>query len=235
MKLNLTESELLCCISNATRRIIKEMKSDNEFGIVGEEDPEESPILSDDLDDENIDDVEDVEDIEDVDGIEGGEEDEISGDLSGIYGQDENGEGGHYFNPNSNDEDDYEDTDVDVSHIVTDLDVRADKYLIMDIKEEFGIEPDTDVHSGNVTFDVPLDMLEDFKAYAEEHEFDAESSDPINENCMPCEPFKVTTNGNVFWMRESKPVSNVDTFKFRIDEGYRKQCWKNYTRGKFIM
>lgn len=225
MKLNITESELIECIKNATQRILNEGELvgddgtlDNMLDVENEEPDYEYP-------EENYEDEEDVypeeeSNYEDV-------EEEPTDDLGDVY----NDLG---IIPGEKEIDD-EPTVNSTVHISTDLDLRADADLISQIEEEFGIMADTDVHSGNVVFDVPSEILGRFKDYANENEFDANEDTPLNEGRMPCEPYKVTTDGRVFWMRESKAVENVDTFKFRMNENYRRNCWKNYVRGKFVM
>lgn len=213
MKLNITESELIECIKNATQRIL------NEGELVGDD-----GTLDNLLDVEN--EEPDYEYPEEESNYED-EEEEPTDDLSDVY----NDLG---IIPGEKEIDD-EPTVNSTVHISTDLDLRADADLISQIEEEFGIMADTDVHSGNVVFDVPSEILDSFKDYANENEFDANEDTPLNEGRMPCEPYKVTTDGRVFWMRESKAVENVDTFKFRMNENYRRNCWKNYVRGKFVM
>lgn len=215
MKLNITESELIECITNATQRIL------NEGELVG--------------DDGTLDNLLDLEgeDTHYEYPEEDGEEEEYTDfegptdDLDDVYDELD-------IIPGEKEIDD-EPTVNSTVHISTDLDLRADADLISQIEEEFGIMADTDVHSGNVVFDVPSEILDSFKDYANENEFDANEDTPLNEGRMPCEPYKVTTDGRVFWMRESKAVGNVDTFKFRMNENYRRNCWKNYVRGKFVM
>ena len=225
MKLNITESERIECIKNATQRILNEGELvgddgtlDNLLDVENEEPDYEYP-------EENYEGEEDVYPEEESNYED--EEEEPTDDLSDVYndlgiipGEKEIGE---------------EPEISSTVHISTDLDSRADVDLIHQIEDEFGIMADTDVHNGNIVFDVPSEILDSFKNYANENEFDANEEMPLNEGRMPCEPYKVTTDGRVFWMRESKAMENVDTFKFRMDENYRKNCWKNYVRGKFVM
>ena len=122
--------------------------------------------------------------------------------------------------------------DVDTVDFVTDID-PSETDLIAKLEDMFG--PSTkDVHTGTVMFTIPADQSEEFKDACNDN--DVEITDSVlQESVMPCEAFKVSTNGKVYWLRESKAVENVDTYKFRVDEGYRRQCWNNYKNGKYVM
>ena len=225
MKLNITESELIECIKNATQRILNEGELvgddgtlDNLLDVENEEPDYEYP--EDDSEEEEYTDFDEESDYED------GEE-EPTDDLGDVYDE---------LNIIPGEKEIGEEPEISSTvHISTDLDSRADADLIHQIEDKFGLMADTDVHNGNIVFDVPSEILDSFKNYANENEFDANEEMPLNEGRMPCEPYKVTTDGRVFWMRESKAMENVDTFKFRMNENYRKNCWKNYVQGKFVM
>lgn len=218
MKIRLSEQELNRCISNVASRILREAFDDEE---------EDEILVGDDSDD-----YED-EDDSDVDFL-------LQGDntITKPFFNDDD-----FVDDEKNDNASYDnetllpgEQELDGYEVETDIEPAEDS-LIADIEEMFGIESDVNTRTGNVMFRVPATQLEKFKAYAAQNDIEIiENGNALNESkVMPCEPFKINTNGEVFWMRESKPVENVDLFRFRLDESYRRECWNNYVDGKFVM
>lgn len=212
MKIKATKNEINECFRRAFNRVIKESVE-----LVGTEDEEEdAPEI---IDEPNHD-----EDFGDVNQSNMGDID-TAGEVDP-----ENDEMSDYIEGEKPDE--Y--SEVNAVDMFTDIDPNETD-LIAKLEEVFG-ESTTDVNTGNVMFTIPADAVEEFRNMCAEEDIECEGGENmLQENTIPCEPFKVTTTGKVFWMRESKAVENVDTFKFRMNESYRKQCWNNFKNGKFVM
>ena len=224
MNIKATREEINECLTRAIERVLRE-----NIELVGTDDETDDDIeLPEEEPDDNADVVVD-DDYSYHDENFGTANPDDYDTANSELGDDEDDEDS-YLNGEKPIEDNLD--DVDTVDFVTDID-PSETDLINKLEDMFG--PSTkDVHTGTVMFTIPADKSEEFKDACNDN--DVEITDSVlQESVMPCEAFKVSTNGKVYWLRESKAVENVDTYKFRVDEGYRRQCWNNYKNGKYVM